>query len=62
MGIVIVNKNNLSLWGIRLNISHTIEIKDASGNIKEIPDTGVIPIINNLEIKFDDNLIGKIKI
>ena len=62
MGIVIVNKNNPSLWGIRLNISNTIEIKDASGNIKEIPDTGVIPIINNLEIKFDDNLIGKIKI
>ena len=62
IGKVIVNKNNPSIWGIKIEIENDILIKDTSENTKIISSKGVIPIINNLKIKFDDNLIGTIKI
>ena len=57
---VIVNKNNPSLWGIKLNLSDTVPVKDAMGTIKEIPGNGVIPIVNNLKIRFGDSAIAEI--
>ena len=60
IGKVVVNKNNPSLWGIKLNIDHDVLIKDKNGNEKQVSKDGVIPIVNNLKIKFDDSLIGQI--
>ena len=60
VGKVIVNKKNPSLWGIKLAVSKEVFIKDANGNEKTIAADGVIPIINNLKIKFDDNVIAQI--
>ena len=57
---VIVNKNNPSLWGIKLNLEKNILIKDSHNNEKEINNVGIIPIIKDLKIKFDDGLIGEI--
>ena len=57
---VIVNKNNPSLWGIKLNLDKNILIKDSHNNEKEINNLGIIPIIKDLKIKFDDGLIGEI--
>lgn len=61
IGKVIANKNNPSLWGIKLNLEEDIEIKDGFGNIRQIVKDGVIPIIKDLKIKFDENVIGEIK-
>ncbi len=58
---VIANKNNPSLWGIKLDLSDPVEIKDASGIQKTIAANGIIPIIRNLKIKFNENIIGEIK-
>ena len=58
-GIVIRNKNNPSIWGIKLEDAGEILIKDSNGNEKTIPAGGVIPIIKNLEIKIN-NVIGEI--
>lgn len=60
VGKVIVNKNNPSLWGIKLNLNNDVLIKDNKGIEKEIVRDGVIPIINKLKIKFSDNLIAEI--
>ena len=60
IGKVIVNKNNPSLWGIMLNIDHDVLIKDKEGKEKVIKGNGVIPIVNGLKIKFNDNTIGEI--
>ena len=59
---VIKNKNNPSIWGIKLNIDSNVQIKDQVGNVKEIANNGVIPIIQNLKIKFNEELIAKINI
>lgn len=61
VGEVIVNKKNPSLWGIKLNLDHDILIKDINGNTKTIDGDGVIPIVNNLKIKFSDDCIALIK-
>ena len=61
VGIVIANKNNPSIWGIKLNLNHDIEVKDSNGVIKGIKADGVIPIIKDLKIKFNENVIGVIK-
>lgn len=58
IGEVIANKNNPSLWGIKLNYTSDIEIKDTKGVIKQISKNGVIPIIKGLKIKFNENTIG----
>lgn len=60
VGRVIQNKNNPSLWGIKLNFDNDILIKDQEGKEKVISKNGVIPIINRLKIKFNDNYIGQI--
>ena len=61
IGVVIQNKNNPNLWGIRIDLENDIEVKDAVGNVKVISKNGVIPIVQNLKIKFNDNMIGEIK-
>ena len=61
IGVVVSNKNNPMLWGIKLALSNVVEIKDANGTIKQIAGNGVIPIVNNLKIKFNENTIGEIR-
>ena len=60
IGVVIRNKNNPSLWGIKMTLDRDILIKDAADNEKTIPMNGVLPIVNNLKINFGDNVTGKI--
>ena len=61
VGIVVANKKNPSLWGIKLALNNSVEIKDAEGNVKVVEPNGVIPIVRNLKIKFNENTIGEIK-
>jgi hypothetical protein len=61
IGIVVSNKNNPSLWGIKLALTSPVQIKDVDGNVKEIQGNGVIPIVKNLKINFNENTIGDIK-
>ncbi len=61
VGKVVVNKNNPSLWGIKLALENDVEIKDYEGNEKVVANDGVIPIVRNLKIRFKENLIGEIK-
>lgn len=58
IGCIIPSKTNSNIWGIKLNLDHNIQVKDSYGNLRTINKDGVIPIIDNLEIKFDTNLIG----
>ena len=60
IGKVIVNKNNPSLWGIKLNLFNDVFIKDSSGTEKVISKDGVIPIVNKLKIKFNDSVVSEI--
>ncbi len=60
VGVVIANKNNPSLWGIRISLNHDILIKDSKGVEKTIQANGVIPIVKDLKIKFSDETIGVI--
>jgi len=60
IGKVIINKNNPSLWGILLNLPNDVVVKDKEGKEKTIAKDGVIPLINGLKIKFNDNAIGEI--
>ena len=62
VGQVITNKNNPSLWGIKLDLNNNVQIKDQKGNVKDVEAKGVIPIVNNLKIKFSDECIAEIKI
>ena len=61
VGRVVSNKNNPSLWGIKLALDGDVEIKDAAGKTKVVAKDGVIPIVRNLKIKFNDNTIGEIR-
>ena len=61
VGIVVANKNNPALWGIKLALLDDVEIKDSEGNVKTVSGTGVIPIVKNLKIKFNENTIGEIR-
>ena len=60
IGKVIANKKNPSLWGIKLCLSNSVEIKDSEGNVKTIAPDGVIPIVKSLKIKFNENTVGEI--
>ena len=60
VGIVVSNKNNPSLWGIKLAMQNDVVIKDVQDNEKTVSANGVIPIIKNLKIKFDENTKGEI--
>ncbi len=57
---IIKNKKNPGLWGIELRLDKDIYIKDKEGKEKIIKKDGVIPIISNLKIKFNDGVIGEI--
>lgn len=61
VGIVVANKKNPSLWGIKLALDHNVEIKDSEGNVKTVDANGVIPIVKNLKIKFNENTLGEIR-
>ena len=61
VGRVVSNKNNPSLWGIKLALDGDVEIKDSAGKVKIVAKDGVIPIIRNLKIKFNDKTIGEIR-
>ena len=61
IGLVVANKNNPALWGIKLALVEDVEIKDSEGNVKTVSGTGVIPIVKNLKIKFNENTIGEIR-
>jgi hypothetical protein len=61
VGEVIANKKNPSLWGLRITVGGDIFIKDANGTEKTVAAGGVIPIIQGLKIKFNENTIGEIK-
>ena len=60
VGKVVVNKNNPSLWGIKLCLNHPILVKDRLNHEKEIAPDGVIPIIDGLKIRFEEKAIGEI--
>ena len=60
IGKVVINKNNPSLWGIKLNLDSDILIKDIFGNEKAIKKEGVIPIVNHLKIKFNEEVVSEI--
>ena len=62
VGKVMTNKNNPSLWGIKFDLNTNIQIKDKDGITKEVVGNGVVPIVNNLKIKFSDDCIAEIKI
>ncbi len=59
-GRVIRNKKNPGLLGIRLFLDKNVKITDKNGIAKEIDKNGVIPLIQNLQIEFDDNVKGEI--
>ena len=59
---VIRNKNNPSLWGIRLELSAPVAVKDSHGAIRTVAADGVIPLIKDLKIQFDQNTEGVITI
>lgn len=61
VGEVIQNKNNPALWGIRNKTGSDIRISDAAGTEKTVPANGVIPIIVNLKIEFNENTKGEIR-
>lgn len=61
LGEVIVNKKNPNLWGIRMINNDEIVLTDSSGNHKIVGTNGVIPIIRNLTIKFNETIEGEIK-
>ena len=43
-----------------LKLNNDVLIKDKEGKEKIIKGDGVIPIVNELKIKFNDNAIGQI--
>ena len=55
-----MNKNNPGIWGIKLNVKESVEICDLSGLRKIIAPNGVIPIVNNLKIDFNESTLAKI--
>ena len=60
IGKVIQNKNNPSLWGIKLRLNNDVLIRDKTGVEKAVSKDGVIPILSYLKIKFNDSAIGEI--
>ena len=55
---IIQSKNNPQIWGIKLELDEDVLIKDANGVEKTISKDGVIPIISNLKIKFNEKTIA----
>ena len=61
IGEVIQSKKDPSHWGIRMNIEEELTIQDSAGTKKTISIGGVIPIIRDLTIQFNENTKGEIK-
>ena len=59
---VIQSKSDPTIWGIRLSLDTDVLVKDTSNNEKTIDKNGVIPIINGLKVKFNDDAIGQINV
>ena len=57
---VIQNKNNPMLWGIALNLDKDVIVIDKEENQKVISKNGVIPIVSNLKIIFNENSVAQI--
>lgn len=62
VAVVIRNKNNPSLWGIRLPTDISAEITDSTGRTKRVESSGVIPILRDLTIMFNGKIEGEIKL
>ena len=60
-GVVVSNKKNPSVWGIKIALDNDVCIKDAFGIEKTMAKDGVLPIVHGLKIKFDENTIGEIR-
>lgn len=60
-GVVVANKKNPSLWGIKIALDNDVHIQDAFGKEKTIAKDGVLPIVHGLKIKFDENTTGEIR-
>lgn len=56
VGIVVRNKKNPALWGIKMAIGKQILVKDTQGVQKEIDGNGVIPIVKGLKIKIGETI------
>ena len=61
VGEIIQSKKDPTRWGIRMNTQQELIIEDSAGTKKVIPIGGVIPIIRDLTIKFNENTKGEIK-
>ena len=48
------------IWGIKLNLTEDVTIKDSQGNEKTIDKNGVIPIVSGLKIKFNETTFAEI--
>ena len=46
----------------KFKLENEIQVKDKDENVKEIDKNGVVPIVNNLKIKFSDECVAEIKI
>lgn len=57
---VVSNKNNPSFWGIRLRGDISAVVSDCQGVVRKVAAGGVIPIIKDLQIEFNDQTKGQI--
>ena len=61
VGRVVANPARPSLWGIRFDGVGDIVIRDASGAERIVTDGGVVPVVRELELKFQNNRTAIIK-
>ena len=61
IGQVIASTKNPARWGIRLGTGSETVIRDTVGTEKTIAVDGVIPIVQDLTIQFNENTKGEIK-
>lgn len=60
VGRILASKSNPKRWGIFVEHDNPITIADSVGTVKTIDKGGVIPIVKNLSINFDENVKGEI--
>ncbi len=61
VGRVISNKNNPSLWGLRLALPQEVVVRDVTGKEKIFAGNGVILLARNLTIQFNNTTQGEIE-
>lgn len=59
---VITSKTNPSLWGLKIKLDNDVKIIDSHGQSRIVSKNGVIPLINNLKIEFNNQTIATIKL